>query len=159
MRCSWLCGNGSNNGSDYNSVSRHQKKLSADCICEISFSLRWYAKIIFQIRARFECLIMTLEYSEGGTRLAMPKTRLRARLIVIEAWFRGYSGSPGLGGIRTAGLCTTSGLLKRKDTRLKTSARVWMGLSLAWKASLAIRILYFLPCNRLHVNPSSPVSI
>ena len=26
----------------------------------------------------------------GGTRLAMPKTKLRARLIVIEAWFRGY---------------------------------------------------------------------
>ena len=26
----------------------------------------------------------------GGTRLAMPKTTLRARLIVIEAWFRGY---------------------------------------------------------------------
>ena len=27
---------------------------------------------------------------EGGTRLAMPKTILRAGLIVIEAWFRGY---------------------------------------------------------------------
>ena len=26
----------------------------------------------------------------GGTRLAMPKTRLRAGLIIIEAWFRGY---------------------------------------------------------------------
>ena len=26
----------------------------------------------------------------GGTRLAMPKTRLHARLILIEAWFRGY---------------------------------------------------------------------
>ena len=26
----------------------------------------------------------------GGTRLAMPKTRLRAGLIVIEAWLRGY---------------------------------------------------------------------
>ena len=26
----------------------------------------------------------------GGTRLAMPKTTLRAELIVIEAWFRGY---------------------------------------------------------------------
>ena len=26
----------------------------------------------------------------GGTRLAMPKTILRARLIVTEAWFRGY---------------------------------------------------------------------
>ena len=25
-----------------------------------------------------------------GTRLAMPKTRLRIGLIVIEAWFRGY---------------------------------------------------------------------
>ena len=27
---------------------------------------------------------------EEGTRLAMPKTILRAGLIVIEAWFRGY---------------------------------------------------------------------
>ena len=26
----------------------------------------------------------------GGTRLAMPKTRLPAGLIVIEAWFGGY---------------------------------------------------------------------
>ena len=26
----------------------------------------------------------------GRTRLAMPKTNLRVRLIVIEAWFRGY---------------------------------------------------------------------
>ena len=26
----------------------------------------------------------------GRTRLAMPKTNLRARLIVIEAWFMGY---------------------------------------------------------------------
>ena len=25
-----------------------------------------------------------------GTRLAMPKTKLRTGLIVIEAWFRGY---------------------------------------------------------------------
>ena len=26
----------------------------------------------------------------GGTPLAMPKTKLHAGLIVIEAWFRGY---------------------------------------------------------------------
>ena len=26
----------------------------------------------------------------GGTRLAMSKTKPHARLIVIEAWFRGY---------------------------------------------------------------------
>ena len=79
---------------------------------------------------------------------------LRAGLIVIEAWFRGYCGSPGLGGPRTAGLYTLAGLLDYEDTRLKTSSRVRMGLSFAWEASLAIRILYFLPCNRLHVNPS-----
>ena len=26
----------------------------------------------------------------GRTHLVMPKTKLRARLIVIEAWFKGY---------------------------------------------------------------------
>ena len=70
-----------------------------------------------------------------GTRLAMPKTILRAGLIVIEAWFRGYYGSPGLGGLRTAGLSPLAGLLDYEDTRLKTSSRVRMGLYLAWKAS------------------------
>ena len=65
---------------------------------------------------------------------------LRAGLIVIEAWFGGYLGNPGLGGPRTAGLYTLAGLLDYGDTRLKTSSRVWMGVSLAWKASLAIRI-------------------
>ena len=89
-----------------------------------------------------------------GTRLAMPKTILHAGLIVIEAWFRGYRGSPGLGGIRTTGLYTSSGLLEREDTRLKTSSRVWMGLSFAWKTNLVIRMLDFLPCNQLCVNPS-----
>ena len=57
-----------------------------------------------------------------------------------------------LRGIRTAGLYTLAGLLDREDTRLKTSSRVRMGLSFVWKTSLAIRILYFLLCNRLHVN-------
>ena len=30
------------------------------------------------------------EVFREGTRLAMPKTKLRAGLIIIEAWFRGY---------------------------------------------------------------------
>ena len=72
----------------------------------------------------------------GGTRLTMSKTILRAGLIVIEAWFRGYCGSPGLGGLRTAGLSPLAGLLDYEDTRLKTSSRVQMGLSLAWKGKL-----------------------
>ena len=71
----------------------------------------------------------------GGTRLAMPKTILCTGLIVIESWFRGYSGSPGLGGLRIAELYPLAGLLDYEDTRLKTSSRVRMGLYLAWKAS------------------------
>ena len=74
------------------------------------------------------------------TRLAMLKTILRAGLIVIEALFRGYCGSPGLGGLRTAGLYPLAELLDYEDTRLKTSSRVQMGLSLAWKASFAIQM-------------------
>ena len=65
----------------------------------------------------------------------MPKTILRAGLIVIEAWFGGYRGSPGLGGLRTAGLSPLAGQLDYEDARLKTSPRVRMGLYLAWKAS------------------------
>ena len=60
---------------------------------------------------------------------------LRAGLIIIEAWFGGYRGSPRLGGLWTAGLYPLAGLLDYEDTRLKTSSRVRMGLSLAWKAS------------------------
>ena len=60
---------------------------------------------------------------------------LRAGLVVIEAWFRGYQGSPGLGGLRTAGLYPLAGLLDYEDTRFKTSSRVRMGLYLVWKAS------------------------
>ena len=53
------------------------------------------------------------------------------------------SNSPGLGGPRTAGLYTLAGLLDYKDTRLKTPSRVRVGLSFAWKASLAIQICRF----------------
>ena len=88
----------------------------------------------------------------GGTHLAMTKTILRAGLIVIEAWFSGYCGSPGLGGLPTAGLYPLAGLLDYEDTRLKTLSRVRMGLSLAWKASLVIRICRSpTHCNRLCV--------
>ena len=63
-------------------------------------------------------------FGGGGTRLAMPNTILRVGLIVIEDWFRGYWGSPGLGGPGTAGLYAYVGLFDYEDTRLKTSSRV-----------------------------------
>ena len=73
-------------------------------------------------------------YSETEPALQC-RRQLRAGLIVIEAWFRGYCGSPGLGGLWTAGPSPLAGLLDYEDTRLKTSSRVRMGLYLAWKAS------------------------
>ena len=79
---------------------------------------------------------------------------LCAGLIVIEAWFRGYRGSPGLGGIRTAGLYSLAGLLDYEDTRLKTLSRVRVGLSFAWKESLAIRICRSLSLYPTLCNPS-----
>ena len=60
-----------------------------------------------------------------------------------ESWIRGCSGS------RTIPL---AGLQDYEDTRLKTSSRVRMGLSLAWEASLAMRIFKIsYHCNRLYV--------
>src|SRR3954469_3337047 len=48
-----------------------------------------------------------------------------------ESWIRGCLGSWTI---------PSAGLQDYEDTRLKTSSRVQMGLSLAWKASLAMRI-------------------
>ena len=46
---------------------------------------------------------------------------------------------------------TWAGLMGYEDTRQKTSSRVRMGLSFAWKASLAIQVIDLLLCNRLCV--------
>src|SRR3954471_19749898 len=60
-----------------------------------------------------------------------------------ESWIRGCSDS------RTI---PSAGLQDYEDTKLKTSSRVWMGLSLVWKAILAMRIFKIsYHCNRLCV--------
>ena len=56
----------------------------------ILFSLRWYVELIFAEPDTILVFNIFYEVFEGGTRLAMPKTNLRAGLVVIEAWFRGY---------------------------------------------------------------------
>ena len=76
----------------------------------------------------------------GGTRLAMPKTTLRGGLIVIESLVQGLLRESWIRGCPDGWTIPSAGLLDYEDTRLKTSSRVRMGLSLAWKASLAIRI-------------------
>ena len=62
---------------------------------DLSHSLdTWKTKLFNAQKPRGATLINGrihyLEVIGGGTRLAMPKTILRAGLIVIEAWFRGY---------------------------------------------------------------------
>ena len=62
----------------------------------------------------------------GGVSLFLPTF-----IFLRESWIRGCSDSRNI---------PSAGLLDYEDTRLKTSSRVREGLSLAWKASLAIRI-------------------
>ena len=57
---------------------------------EILFSLRWYVETYFAGSNTILIFKFFCDVFGGGTRLAMPKTILRAGLIVIEAWFRGY---------------------------------------------------------------------
>ena len=120
---------------------------------EILFSIRWYVELVLHSQTLSLCSKSSMEYSEKEPALQCRRQYYAPYSSSLKPG-SGATGSPGLGGIRTAGLYTSSVLLKREDTRLKTSARVRMGLSFAWKASLAIRILYFLPCNQLHVNHS-----
>ena len=68
---------------------------------------------------------------------------LSAEYIIIEDRFRGYCGSPGLGGPQASGLLMWAGLMGRQDTRKKIIPRVRWGLSHAWMASIGVRIYCF----------------
>ena len=67
-------------------TSCHEIRQQIDLVY-ILFSLRWNVEFIFPNTI----LVFTIFYElfGGGTRLAMPNN-MRAGLIVIEAWFRGY---------------------------------------------------------------------
>src|SRR3954471_5893529 len=95
--------------------------------------------LFLQSRTLFLVFTIFLEELGGGTRLAMPKTICApdssslnlVQGLLRESWIRGCSAS------RTI---PSAGLQDYEDTRLKTSSHVRMGLSLAWKASLAMWI-------------------
>ena len=81
--------NGSNN--DRAMALCHAVKMCQQIrFVEILFSLRWYVETYFAEPDTIFVFKIFYEVFGGGTRLAMPKTILRAGLIVIEAWFRGY---------------------------------------------------------------------
>ena len=92
---------------------------------KILFYLRWYVELILQGRTLSSFSSSSVMYSEKEPALQC-RRQLRAGLVVIEAWFWGYCGSPVLGGLRIAGLSPLAGLLDYEDTRLKTLSRVWM---------------------------------
>ena len=57
---------------------------------EILYSLRWYVEFVFAEPDTIRVFEIFYGVFGGRTRLAMPKTNMRAGLVVIEAWFRGY---------------------------------------------------------------------
>ena len=69
-------------------MSRY-KKLSADWTREILYSLRLCVVFVLQSRTHFLYSKDSLEYSEEEPP-CNAEDNLRAGLIVIEAWFRGY---------------------------------------------------------------------
>ena len=80
---------------------------------EILFSLRWYVELILQGQTLSLYFKLFHGVFGGGTRLAMPKTILRAGLIVIESlvqgllresWIRGSPDSRTISFGRTVGL-------------------------------------------------------
>src|SRR4051812_10051739 len=96
-------------------------------------------KLILQSQTLSFVFKIFYEVLGGGTRLAMPKTICapdssslkRVQGLLRESWIRGCPDGRTIPSV---------GLLDYEDTRLKTSSRVRKGLSLAWKASLAMRI-------------------
>ena len=73
----------------------------------------------------------------GGTRLAMPKTICVPDTSSLKTGSGATEGVQDYRVLGRPGYMTWARLMGRKDTRRKTFPRVRMGLSLAWKASLA----------------------
>ena len=83
-------------------------------------------------------LLRCFEVFGGGTRLAMPKTICMPGTSSLKTGSGATEGVLDYGFLGPPGYVKWSGLMGREDTRWKTFARVQMGLSLAWKASLAL---------------------
>ena len=129
----------------------HYEELSADQTRGLLFSLRWYVKFVLQSRTRLRYSEFSLEVFGVGTRLAMPKTICAPDSSSLKP------GSGATEGVLDKGVSGQPDYMLWPDCwtmkiqRLKTSSRVRMGLFFAWKASLAIRMIDLLLCNRLCV--------
>ena len=55
----------------------------------ILFSLRWYVETILQSRTLSLCSTSSMKYSDEEPPCNV-EDNMRARLVIIEAWFRGY---------------------------------------------------------------------
>ena len=121
-------------GSD--SGSSNSWRDDNDATMEIKVSRRWWwwSRRCFQDGDHKHKMMMAISYHLYWLHVMF--ILYASYLALID----GSWGSPGLGGVRIAELSSSAGLQDYEDTRLKTSSRVRMGLSLAWKASLAIRI-------------------
>ena len=112
-------------------------QLLQNCYCYFCHCYRYFHTTLL-----LNTLLQILSYTglvELTTQLLILENIL---WLLRESWIRGVriAGLPSSAELSSAGLSSSTGLQDYEDTRLKTSSRVRMGLSLAWKASLAIRI-------------------
>ena len=135
--------------SDRTDVMSSCKKLSADGTREIIYSLQSCVVLVLQIRTPSFYPKTILEYSESGTRLAMPKTICAPDTSPLKPGSGATEGVLDYGVLGHLTCWTWAGLMGYEDTRQKTLSRVRMGLSLVWKASLAFEYEDSFLCNRL----------
>ena len=97
-----------------------------------------WLRVVLTIQSRIQFLY-AVNYSKMFKRRNPPcdtEGNLHAEHIVIEDWFRGYRGSPGLGGPRCPGYSIWIRLMGCEHTKWKTFPRVRVRLPYAWMARL-----------------------
>ena len=93
--------------------------------------------------------------SEGGTLLAMPKTICAPDTSSLQPGSGATKGVPDEGVLGRPDYGTWAGLMGCEDTKTEDCTHVRMGLSLAWKASMATEYVDSFPLYPTLCNPRS----
>ena len=99
-------------------------------------------------------LINYFEVFGGGTRLAMSKTICAPNTLSLKPGSGATEGVLDERVLKGPGYATWAELMGHEDTRYKTFPYVRMGLSFAWKASLACGYEYSFLCKPTLYKPS-----
>ena len=114
--------------------------------CHGAYEMFQELKLLFQTHAhveRYETFYKYFGVFGEGTLLAISKTNCAPDSSSLKPGSGATEGVLDKGVSGQPDYILLVELLDYEDTRLKTSSRVRVGLSFAWKASLAIRICRF----------------